>query len=319
MRMLPGSAWRWGVVGLLVLACMGESYAGAATLRWKFQPGETLHYVMDQKTITAVKGGPQDIKSTMSQTIDMEWAVKEVGADGQASLTQTITRVRTKIESGLIAAFEFDSNEAKDPEGPIAANLAPLLRALVGAEFAFKMTPEGELTDIKVPAKVLDALKKSGTLGGNTGMFSEEGMKNMVRESSLALPKEELEKGKSWTRQTKIPMPPLGTMTLDKNYTYQGPETKDGKNLERINLATKVDIQLTPANNIEMKVQSQEGQGSFFFDNASGRVAESNVSEKIEMVFKIKVADQEQEMTQGNETTTTMKLVKPGESDSSKK
>lgn len=319
MRMLRGSAWRWGVVlGVLVLAGSGASHAGAATLRWKFQPGETLHYVMDQKTITSVKGGPQDVKSTMSQTIDMDWTVKEVGADGLASLTQTITRVRTKIESGF-GAFEFDSKEAKDPEGPVAVSLVPLLRALVGAEFSFKMNPHGELTDVKVPAQVVDALKKTGSVGGGAGMFSEEGMKNMVTESSLALPKEDLAKGKGWTRQTKIPMPPIGTMTLDKTYSYQGPEPKDGKELERIDLVTKVDIQLAPGNNIEMKIQSQDGKGSFFFDNTTGRVADSSVTEKLEMQFKLKLGDQEKEVLQGNETSTTMKLVKAGEADPSKK
>jgi len=318
MRILRVSARRWVVVGLLVLAGSGASHASAAGLRWKFQPGETLHYVMDQKTTTSVKGGPQDVKSTMSQVIDLEWAVKEVGPDGLASLTQKITRVRTKIEAAF-GAFEFDSKEAKDPEGLIGASLVPLLRALVGAEFTFKMSPQGELTDVKVPDKILETLKKMGAAGGSGGMFSEEGMKNMVSESSLALPKGDLEKGKSWTKQTKIAMPPIGSMTLDKTYSYQGADTKDGKNLERIDLDTKVDIQPAPANNIEIKIQSQDGKGTFFFDNATGRIADSRVSEKLEMQFKLKLMDQEKEITQGNETTTTMKLVPGGESDPSKK
>jgi len=326
MRGKPFSTWRWVAIGLLpALVVFGGPSAGAATLRWKFQPGETLHYVMDQKTKTAVKaGGPQDLKSTMSQTIDMEWAVKDVDGDGQASLTQTITRVRTKIESGLGAAFEFDSKDPKDPEGPIGTSIAPLLRALVGAEFAFKMNSQGELSDVKVPSKVLDSLKKTGTLGGAAGMFSEEGLKNMVTESSLALPKEELEKGKSWTRQTKIPMAPIGAMTLDKTYSYQGASPKDGKTLERIDLDTKVDFQLAPGDTIEVKIQAQEGKGSFFFDNKSGRIADSSVSEKLEMLFKLKVGDQQKEVVQVNETSTTMKLVPGpagdgGEADSSKK
>jgi hypothetical protein len=321
MRVIPLTAWRWGLAGLLLLVVAGfrgSTAAQAATLRWKFQPGETLHYAMDQKTITSVKGGPQDIKSTMSQTIDMEWVVKDISADGLASLTQTVTRVRSKIESAF-GAFEFDSKEAKDPEGPIAAGLVPLLRALVGAEFSFKMNAQGEMSDVKVPEKVLESIKKSGSLGGNAGKFSEDGMKNMVVEAGLAFPKEDLEKGKSWTRESKISMLPIGTMIHEKVYTYQGPETKEAKNLERIDLVTKIDIQLAPGNNIDMKVQSQDGKGSFLFDNAAGRVAESTVREKIEMVFTLKVGDQENQIIQGSETTTNMKLVKGQEADPSKK
>ncbi|WP_406697572.1 DUF6263 family protein [Singulisphaera sp. Ch08] len=321
MRSRSLTTRRLGWIGLqllLVVAGFGGSSARAATLQWKFQPGETLRYSMDQKTLTSVKGGPRDIKSTMSQVIDMEWVVKEVGTDGLASLTQKVTRVRTKIESAF-GVFEFDSQEAKDPEGPIAAGLVPLLRGLVGAEFSFKMNAQGEMSDVKVPEKMLESIKKSGSLGGNAGMFSEEGMKNMVVESSLAVPKEDLEKGKSWTRESKISMPPIGTMQLNKTYSYQGAETKDAKNLERIDLVTKVDIKLEPGNNIDMKVQSQEGKGSFFFDNVAGRIAESTVSEKLEMVFTLKVGDQESRIIQGNETTTSMKLVKGPEADSTKK
>lgn len=323
MRLLPlpalSSAWRGGLVGLLLLvvAGFGGADAGAATLRWKFQPGEKLHYALEQKTVTSMQGGPQEIKSTMSQTIDMEWVVKEVGSDGLASLTQTVTRIRTNIESAA-GAFAFDSKDTKDPEGLVAAGLIPLLRSLVGAEFSFKMNTQGEMSDVQVPPKVLEAIKKAGASGGAAGMFSEEGMKNMVVESSLAVPKEDLEKGKNWTRESKIAMKPLGTMRLDKTYVYQGPETKDAKPVERIDLETKVDIQLEPGNNLDMKVQSQEGKGSFFFDNVAGRILDSTVSEKMKLVFTLKVGDQENQLIQGNETTTSMKLVKGQDADPAK-
>lgn len=306
MRMMTRTAWRWGMAGVLVLAGLGGSTASAAALRWKFQPGETLHYIMDQNAITSFKGGAQDIKTTTTQKIDMDWVVKEVGADGVASLTQTITRVRTKIESPF-ATFEYDSKAGKDPEGPVAAGLLPMLKALVGAEFSFKMSPQGELTDVKVPEGLIKALRQAGPAGGS-GMFSEDGMKNMVAESSLALPREDLEKGKSWTRHTKIPMPQIGEMLIDKTYSYEGPDPSAGKDIVRIDLATKLDVHPMPGNNINVEVKTQEGKGSFFFDNAAGRVSDSRVSEKVEMVFKL----QNNEFTQGNETTTSMKLA-PGE------
>ncbi len=304
MRTRSLSARRWVLAGLLVIAAVAVPPARGASLRWKFQPGETLHYVMDQSAITSVKGGPQDIKTTTTQTIDMDWTVKEVGADGVASLTQTITRVRTKIESAF-ATFEYDSQAPKDPEGPVAAGLLPMLKALVGAQFSFRMTPQGELSDVKVPDSLIEALRKAGPAGG-AGMFTAEGMKNMVTESSLALPKDDLEAGKSWNRQTKVPMPPIGSMTIDKTYKFQGPDAAAGKDVVRIDLDTKIDVQPAADAKIDVKVKSQEGKGSFYFDNAAGRVSDSKVSEKIEMVFTVQNA----EITQGNETTTSMKLGK---------
>ena len=120
---------------------------------------------MDQTTETSDKAGTQEIKTTLSQTIDRSWAVKEVGLDGVADLNQTIDRVRTKIASP-IGVFEYDSDDKQEPQGPLAAGLVPFLKALVGAPFAVKMSPQGELSDVKVPEKLLQAIREAGPAGG---------------------------------------------------------------------------------------------------------------------------------------------------------
>src|SRR5262249_10693052 len=148
-------------------------------------------------------------------------------------LTQTLDRIRTKIDSSL-GTFEYDSKSDKPPEGAIAAGVVPTLKALVGATFRYKMSPQGELSDVQVPEGLLKALREAGPMG-NVGMFSEQGLKNMINESSLALPKEDLVKGKSWTRKATIPAPPVGTLTLDKTYTCEGP----GDGGEKIGLQVK--------------------------------------------------------------------------------
>jgi len=302
------------IVGLLLLSSHVGSTAGAANLRWRFRAGETLHYVMDQKTATTVKAGPQEIQTMVTQTIELEWVVKDVQADDVANLTQKITRLHTKIQSPFGAPFEYDSKDAKDPQGPIAAGLVPLLKSLIGAEFSFKMSPQGELTDVQVPEAVVKAIREAGPLAGAGGMFTAEGLKHMVTESSLTLPREDLAKGKSWTRQSKLPMAKLGTMQLDKVYSYQGPEVHDGKPMERIDLEVKMNIERTADAELDGTLKSQDGKGMFFFDNAAGHIADSSVNEKVSMVFKV----MDKEITQGTETTTSMKLVKTDAAGASK-
>ena len=102
-------------------------------------------------------------------------------------MTQTIDRVRTKIE-GPGQVFEFDSSAEKAAEGPIATLLTPLAQGPGGAEFSFKMDGRGQLSDIKVPQKLLDSLSQAGPAAAAGGMFSEEGMKNLISQSSLSLP-----------------------------------------------------------------------------------------------------------------------------------
>ena len=101
-------------------------------------------------------------------------------------------------------------------------------------------------------------------------------------------------------------MAKIGTMQLDKAYSYQGPESHDGKTMERIDLDVKIELQRTDDTALDVSLKSQDGKGSFFFDNDSGRIVDSAVTEKLEMVFKL----MDKEIVQGNETSTTMKLVK---------
>jgi len=300
------SKWKFRAVAAVLLGTLaagaGAGEAGAATLRWKFKAGDKLHYAMDQTTVTQLKANGQDIKTTNKQTIDMTWAIDSVADDGTAEITQTIDRMRTKIDSAF-GAFEFDSKSDKAPEGPIAAGVVPTLKLLVGATFKYKMTPRGELKDVRVPEGLVKSLKESSPAAAAAagGMFTEEGLKNMINESSLNLPEEDLTKGKSWTRPTKMPPSPIGVMTLDKTYTYEG--LADGNEKLALNVVVKLEPAANPA--IEVKIGEQKGEGTFLFDNNAGRVSSSKVTEKISVAIKV----MNQTIDQTTETTSEMKLT----------
>jgi hypothetical protein len=306
-------------LSLLATAALGPMPALAAELRWKFQPGETLHYVMDQKTVTSVKTTDADIKTTASQIMEMDWSVKGVAAGGLAEMGQTVARARTKMESPF-GNVEYDTQDPKVPTGPVAQGLAPLMKALVGAEFTFKISPQGELSDVKVPRKMVDALREAGAPqeGGSAGMFSEDSLKQMIMQSSLSLPKGNIEKGTSWTRTSKLPYPPIGTMVYKKIYTYVGPETQDGKTLERIDLRTTAEFQPDPLTKSDFKIKSQEGGGSFYFDVATGRITSSRVTQKIETILPIQEKDGRSELLQTQDVTTSMTLGPKGAPEPSK-
>lgn len=295
--------YRLAAATALALALAAGS-AGAAELRWKFKAGDVLRYEMEQKTVTDIKANGQEVNTTLTQTIDTTWTVASVADDGTGELSQRIDRVRTKVDSNAIA-FAFDSDEDKAVEGPLAEALVPTLKALVGATFRYKMSPRGELTDVRVPDGLVEKLKEVGPkTGGNLGMYSEEGLKNMIKESSLSLPADALAIGKSWTIQSKVLSPPIGTLVLDKTYRYEGP-AREG---ERIGLEVGITLEPAPGGRAEVKIGEQEGKGYFLFDNEAGRVAESSVREKVQMLIKAT----NQELSQTIDTSTVMKLVKDG-------
>jgi hypothetical protein len=302
------SAMRRVLLGLVALTVTaGPANVGAATLRWKFKPGETLRYAMEQKTVTTLKVPGQQLETTLTQTIDLSWVVKDVAADGTADVSWTIDRMRTRIESA-IGAFAYDSKDEKVPEGPVATALVPTLKALVGTPFPFKVNPQGELSDVQVPEKVTQVLRDAGQAasGANTP-FSEEGLKNMITQSSLALPADDFSVGETWSKQTKVPSPPIGTMTLDTTFTYLGPDPK-AANIEKIGLATKLGVEPQPDGDVKLVINSQVAKGEFSFDNAAKRVVNSEVAEKTDTT----ITYMDMNIQRIVDTKTTMKLV-PGE------
>src|SRR5206468_3686869 len=146
-------------------------------LRYKFKPGETLSYEMEQKMKMEMAVGGQNINMSMTQTLDMTWNVQTVDNDGKAKIKQKFDRVRLSME-GLpgMDKIQFDSKAGKELEGPFGQMMGPMLKALAGAEFTLTMDPQGKVSDFKLPEKLAEAFKNIPGAGGTGGMFTEEGL-----------------------------------------------------------------------------------------------------------------------------------------------
>jgi len=284
----------------------GRSVSGAETLRWKFTPGESLRYSMVQETTQGLKAMGQEFKTNLNQTVDLHWSVKSVSSEGVAEMSQTIDRVRMKVD-GPGGSFEYDSQAGKAPEGPVANALGPLLKALVGAEFTLKMNARGELSDVKVPPTLVESLRQANPAATAGGMFSEEGLKNLIGQSSLALPEGPQEKGRTWSNSSRIPVPMLGIMVMQKNYTFEGPDPKEPA-LVKIGLDTKVTLEPAADSNVAVKITSHDGKGEFAFDPQAGRMVTSRVNDKMQMSLSV----MGQDLEQTSSSVTTMTLAKGG-------
>jgi hypothetical protein len=294
-----------GALTLLIAfhASGGSASAAAPRLAWKFTPGESLHYENVQKTVTELKGDGESIsKTAVSQTIDTTWKVQSVDASGAAEMTQTFDRFRVRIESpfGLV---EWDSQDGKEPVGAVASGVIPGYKPLVGATFRYKMSPQGELSDIRVPEGLLDKLKGAGITAAGMGTFSEEGLKSMIRDSSLVLPSDPLDK--PWTRETKTPAPPLGTQVIERTFTYEGADPASGA--EKVGMKLVFKLEQDPSSRSKVEVGSQEGRGSYLFDTRAGRVVSYEQTRKLQLVL---TTAQNRKLTKTDETEGSMKLVK---------
>src|SRR5262245_36533771 len=162
----------------LVLLC--STAQAQTTLRWKFKEGDKFNYVTEQSTTSVGNIMGMEIETKMGQTMDMTWVVKSVASDGGAELAQTIDRIRMKMETPF-GAFDYDSKENKPIEGQFGEIMGPILTAIAGAEMTVKMAPTGEVSDVKIPEKVMESLRGNPLLAQFGPMFSEDGLKQMAQ------------------------------------------------------------------------------------------------------------------------------------------
>lgn len=298
------------LVGLMVggPSALGQDPESANVApRWKFEPGEVVHFAMTQETtnISRPEGG-KAMTNTMSQTVDLKWTVGSVSPDGVAKITQTIDRVRAKIANeDQPAPFMFDSDGAPlskaDEADPFASRVVPLLRALAGAEFQFTMTARGEVEDVAISDKLRDALRQANPAAGESAV-SDDGLKNLLAQVTLALPRG-VEAGKTWTRETEVPLPSLGTLTMKRIYADEGPESP-GSSVHKISLKTEVTHQAEKESPLEMKITDQKGTGLYRFDVEAGRVVSAQIEDS--MTMTLAAGGQRIEQTTLSKTNTEM-------------
>ena len=166
------------------------------------------------------------------------------------------------------------------------------------------MKPSGEITNIKIPDATLKKLKDAlPEEAGGADAFSQEALKEFVTQSSPpAFPAAAVEPGSTWSPKANRVSLPLGTLVLERSFTFQGPDPKD-PNLVQISMEGKVSLE--PAANVTAKVRAQDGKGTLVFDKQKGRLISSRGNQKTEIV----VAAMGQEIDQTTEMNSVMTLL----------
>jgi hypothetical protein len=276
---------RISALTLIVCAAAATPAAAQTTLRYKFKEGDSLNYAMDQKMkmTTSVMG--KNIDMNMDQNATMTWKIDSVDSEGNAKITITFGRMKMSMDTPM-GKIEVDSQDTDGPDDPIGKALFGVVKAMAGMTVNGKINPLGEVSDVQVPEKVAKQLANLPGAEQMGDMFSPEGLKRMMGQSGLVLPKQAVGKGEKWNHKLDMKLP-FGKINAEFNYVYDGPTEKSGRTLEKIGLKPRMSIDPDPNAPFAMKMKSQEGGGHALFDNKAGRLTEVVVNQTMEMELDI--------------------------------
>ncbi|HUY92402.1 MAG TPA: DUF6263 family protein [Pirellulales bacterium] len=293
----------------LFAACMigGAAAAQAApkTLQWKFAHGAKSYYRVVQLTEATTDNGKQQSTLRNEVTTDLSWIVNTVDERGGAELTQAIERLRFKSSGGPGGDVSYDSAAPVQAEGP-SAFLASYFETLVKEPMKLKMDRTGKINDIVLSEKLREQFRVFASTRF-AGMFSKEGVKQMMGSGLLQFPRDPVEKGRSWEARTAADYPGGGKQTNTATYTYLGSETRNGRELEKIGLEVKVEVGGPEDAEAKFTIEEQESSGMIYFDSKTSRL----VDLKLDGTMKTKLTAGSATILQTIKNSMTMQAASP--------
>ena len=194
----------------------------------------------------------------------MSWHVQSTSAAGETVMNQVVDRISMKMEGGPAGTVAFDTNNNVKSENPIINSMGEMFRQIVNQKFQVTMKPTGQITDVQVPAQLLEALRRSAA--GNPGALDETSLQQMMKQSAVMLPGQPVALRNTWNSQQSVQLG-FGTMNIKSEMTFIEVDTT-GNAIIRV--VPEISVVPKPDAPIRMTLTSSTGQGEVAFNIAHG-------------------------------------------------
>jgi len=284
---------------LLTLVLWSPAQAAEEPLLWKFKAGDEHHFRMTQNMDMGMILGTTDrkIETNVKQVLDMTWKIEAVDDQGQATLVQSVDRVQMDMQAPGQQKMHYDTDADEAPSG-FAAMLVPMFKAMTAEPFKMTITPRGEIKDFEIPAALAKAMAAIPGAAAMGEMFSDEGFKNMIQQSSLILPEpKDLEPGHEWTTKLQMKNAQLGMINTETTYGYLGSREVEGKPYEVFSVVMKMSFGESPGG-VQVEITNHESSGEILFSREAGRLESSKMQQEMEMSITVGNQAMKQKMVQ---------------------
>lgn len=288
----------WIVIAILAVATSAQAQK---QFRWKFAEGDGYRVKVVQDVTQTVAIGNQTIEIPAKITMSLTWQVASVEDDGTADISQTVDQVTMNLTiPGVSKDVKYDSS-SKDEPTAVLAPIAEVIQPLIGVEFRQQMDTSGRVLKVTVPDGAFKGLESDPTL---KQFFSGESFKQTIAKASPVFPVEAIEKGHTWKNKA-TQKSPLGSVTFDSAYTYDGEQKRNDKALDKFSVALTMAIEANGnSRGTKVEITKQDTKGTMWFDQSEGFLTESTLRQSISM--KVTSGDTVVDQTVTNVMTMTV-------------
>jgi len=263
------------LLATLMLPADSFGQSGKTNLAWQLPVGRKIDVVMKQTMEMDQSVAGQELSTEMVSTNFMLWMVEKVDDAGIATVNSEIERMTMSMDSPHMK-FELDTASEEELEGA-AADMAEKLKPMVGKPFSQTMNTQGKILTFEMPDEVSD----------KNPLMSKETLSQLMKNASPVFPDKPVAVGESWTQDSSMGMPGgMGGMKIESTYTYKGTEELDGKTLDKIEIAMKMEFEAEEGSPVKIEITDQSTKGTMYFDSVKGYTHKLNIDQNMEMAVE---------------------------------
>ena len=141
--------------------------------------------------------------------------------------------------------------------------VGPMFEAVLAGESEMKISPVGEVSEIKVAEELTKVFEEMEERGPNQFAFllgismSEDGIKDELRRSVALLPGDPVADDTEWTQELESSQGPLGTLKMSFKYSYDGETEHEGTSYEKIDLDVQISFEIPEDSDAEVEISEQ--------------------------------------------------------------
>jgi hypothetical protein len=280
-----------------------------------FEPKKpTFYQEMTTKTKQVMKVMQMEVTQDQNQTFYVSWTPQDK-KDNNLVVKQKIVGVKMDIEIGG-NKISYDSTAKDQPANP----LTDFFKALKDAEFTIYINDDPASDKYMTVTKVegrQEFIKKLSSANAQlepllNNLLSEDALKQMAEPAfGVIPPKGEIPSDKTWKRQSKLDMGPIGSYDTTYKYTYKGTD----KPVANIDVDTDLKYQapkeqkkdVLPFKILKGDLTSKDSKGVVHFDVEKGRVKDSKLDLKLEGKLTIEIGGMSTEVDLTQTQSTELK------------
>ncbi len=245
-------------------------------LKYKAIKGDKLIYktTMDLKQLQSIMG--TKIENTIKQETIVSRVVVDATDDGNVTLKVKTDRRKMNAEFGAQGKFDFDSKSSeRDTGSAIGASVTPLLERLTGSEYELRMSPRGQITDVKGYAELLGDLLKDNLLAQQFGAADNKSAAIEEQRGFLILSEKPVAPGDQWEVPLDVELTNVGKIKGKQTYTFEGVDKVGDRKTVRVRVDSDFALELKidqPGAKVTGTLSTSSSSGTAQFDPEAGRV-----------------------------------------------